>query len=292
VTYYLLLQDRITEALGMFDRIDAAPLQSRLQYDYFAGYLAFYREQSDVAHQIAVRYADYPVDRWRTAFRTIDQHLDQAGGSDVEVLDPEDRNQRQVQLAATEASFDFDIQARQVHVHYQNVSEVQVNYYLMDIELLFSRNPFVQQFSGQFSSIRPNRSEKLALPPGQATVTFPLPEELHSANLLIELVGGGKTQAHAHYANSLTVQLNENYGQLQVTDAGSGKPLPTTYVKVYAKMRDGSVNYYKDGYTDLRGRFDYASLSTSELEQVDRFSLLVLNETQGAVIREAAVPQQ
>ena len=29
-------------------------------------------------------------------------------------------------------------------------------------------------------------------------------------------------------------------------------------MKVYAQMQDGGVQFYKDGYTDLRGRFDYA----------------------------------
>ena len=50
------------------------------------------------------------------------------------------------------------------------------------------------------------------------------------------------------------------------------------YVKVYARRPDGSVKFYKDGYTDLRGRFDYVSLSTNELEHVERFSLLVLSD--------------
>ena len=34
--------------------------------------------------------------------------------------------------------------ARHVKINYQNLKSVQVNYYQMDIELLFSRNPFVQ----------------------------------------------------------------------------------------------------------------------------------------------------
>ena len=45
-----------------------------------------------------------------------------------------------------------------------------MNYYLMDVELLFSRNPFVQQFGGQFASIRPNASQEVKLPAGQKQV--------------------------------------------------------------------------------------------------------------------------
>ena len=84
----------------------------------------------------------------------------------------------------------------------------------------------------------------------------------------------------------------ENYGQLRVAHQGTGKPLRKTYVKVYARMQGGEVKFYKDGYTDLRGRFDYTSLSTNELDFVKKFSLLVLSEGAGAVIRECGVPKR
>ena len=106
------------------------------------------------------------------------------------------------------------------------------------------------------------------------------------------MTAAGKTQAVPYYANAMDVQLIENYGQVKVTDTAGGKPLPKVYVKVYARMADGQVKFYKDGYTDLRGRFDYASVSTPELQPVERFAVLVLSEDRGAVIREAAPPQQ
>ena len=56
------------------------------------------------------------------------------------------------------------MEARKITLRYQNLTPVQVNYYLMDIELLFSRNPFVQQYSGQFSTIRPNLTATVELP--------------------------------------------------------------------------------------------------------------------------------
>jgi hypothetical protein len=71
-----------------------------------------------------------------------------------------------------------------------------------------------------------------------------------------------------------------------------GEALVKAYVKVYARMKDGSVKFYKDGYTDLRGRFDYSSLNTNELESVERFSILVSDENHGAAVRETAPPKQ
>jgi hypothetical protein len=57
-------------------------------------------------------------------------------------------------------------------------------------------------------------------------------------------------------------------------------------------MANGQVKYYKDGYTDLRGRFDYTSLSTNDLPAVRRFAILVMNKTRGAVVREIAPPKR
>jgi hypothetical protein len=56
-------------------------------------------------------------------------------------------------------------------------------------------------------------------------------------------------------------------------------------------MASGEVKLYKDGYTDLRGRFDYTSLNTSEIGSVERFAVLVLSDTAGAVVREVAPPK-
>jgi hypothetical protein len=292
VTYYLLLQDRVDEALGTFSRVHAERLATRLQYDYFAAYLAMVREQPQQARDIVAKYAQYPVDRWRDLFAAMIAQLDEIVGQDTKVIDKESRTEVQTKLAATEASFDFQVEAKKVTLNYQTLKQVQVNYYLMDIELLFSRNPFVQQYSGQFSNIRPNLTQTLDLPAKQAAITFELPKQLHSSNVLVEITGAGQTKSRAYYANALAVQVVENYGQIHVKHSDTGKPLAKVYVKVYAQMQDGAVKFYKDGYTDLRGRFDYTSLSTNELDFVKKFSLLVLSEEHGAVVREASPPRR
>ena len=77
-----------------------------------------------------------------------------------------------------------------------------------------------------------------------------------------------------------------------MTDPAGGRPLPKVYVKVYARLADGQVKFHKDGYTDRRGRFDYASVSTPEKQPIQRFAILALSDERGALIREAAPPQQ
>ena len=90
----------------------------------------------------------------------------------------------------------------------------------------------------------------------------------------------------------MAIQLVESYGQVRVADEVSGKPIPKVYVKAYAQLNNGQVRFYKDGYTDLRGRFDYSSLSTNDLDNVKKFSLLISSEENGATVREAKPPKR
>lgn len=290
VVYYLLLQDRVEEAVARFAMVDMDQLATRLQYDYFACYLALSQGDSKTAKAVAGKYEKYPVDRWRKMFSNVVQQVDEIAGAGAVVTDTNDQNQNQNQLAATEPGFDFKVESGEVIVDYQNLSSIKVNYYKIDIELLFSRNPFVQNFDGGFSFIKPNHSNVVELAEARNAHKFTLPDELKSSNVLVEIVGAGQTQTRAYYSHALAVQVIQKYGQVQVLQAKSRKPLGTVYVKVYAQLKDGSVKFYKDGYTDLRGRFDYASLSTGDLLSVVKFSLLISSEGNGSMVREAVPP--
>ncbi len=302
VTYYLLLQDRIEEALATFAQVNVDKVSTKMQYDYCAAYLDFFTDDHQKARRIADKYIDHPVDRWRETFAAIGAQLDEAEGKDAKLVSDDDRNQQQNQLAATEPNFDFTVEAKQIKLDSQNLKSARINFYEMDVELLFSRNPFVQHFSGQFSSIKPNRSEDVPLDGGQvaaeagrrkpATKLIPLPAELDNKNVLVEVLGAGQTKTQAYYSHSLSVQVIENYGQVKVTHKTTGKPVPKAYVKVYAQMADGSVKFYKDGYTDLRGRFDFASLNTNALDVATKFSILILSDEFGALVREANPPKR
>ncbi len=39
--------------------------------------------------------------------------------------------------------------------------------------------------------------------------------------------------------------------------------------------------FYKDGYTDLRGRLDYASLNPDSLKNVVKFSIFIMSDQLG-----------
>ncbi|MDE0838443.1 MAG: hypothetical protein OSB41_05245 [Kiritimatiellae bacterium] len=292
IAYYMFLQDRIGDGLKFFDRVERGAVPSALQYDYMDAYAAFYRADAKKALAIAKRYQEHPVDRWRHRFAQVTAQAEEITGGKAVVVDNEDRAQRQAQLADTAASLDFKVEDRKMVVTWQNLAACQVNYYLMDIELLFSKKPFVQEISGQFSVIQPNESVRLELPQGKKTTTISLPKQYRDQNVMVELVADGIRKSQGYYPHSLGLQLTENYGQLRVAHEKRGEPLSRVYVKVYARMKHGEVKFYKDGYTDLRGRFDYTSLNTNELDQVERFAILIMSEEHGALIREAAPPKR
>lgn len=295
VTYYLLLQGRVEEAMEHFAKVDPREIDSNLQYDYFAAYLDCFHLEPQLAPQIVQQYASYPIEKWNHAFAAIGAMLDELNGETVTPIDPRDRSQSQTELADQEPSFSFEISGTSVSVSTRNLSELQVSYYQVNLESLFSRKPFGQDVSGHYSHIRPNKSEMHAVTTtddslNRGTAKFSIPAEMVNQNVIVEIRSGGKTDAKTYTAATLDVQLAENQGQLQVTDATSNRPLPKVYVKVYGEYANGMSRFYKDGYTDLRGRFDYVSLNTNELEQIERFAVLVISEEQGAVIREVKPP--
>ncbi len=292
VAFYLALQNRVEEALDWFGRVDRKALAEQLQYDYFQAYLAFYRGDVEGARTLAKQHANEGVDRWRNRFALVLSQLDELGGGKTDAADKEDRDQAQGALAATEPSLDMQVEAGKIRLDYRNLKVCTLNFYPMDIELLFSRSPFLQDGVAQFSYIRPMLSQSVDLPAGKDTLSVDLPKAFGAKNVMVEALAAGVRKTQAYYANTLKVQMIEAYGQLVVTHAETHKPVPGAYVKVYARLPGGAVKFFKDGYTDLRGRFDYVSLNTNELEAVERLAVLILSEDFGALVRESPPPRR
>lgn len=290
VATYLLLQDRIDEALAVLPRIQREQLPTGMQYDYLRAYLAFYTDERSVARQLAEGYRDHPVARWRQRFDEVLRQLDEADGKAVAPREGMDRQQRQGDLTATEPALDLVVVGTQVRIRHQNIASCELRYHKVDVEFSFSTSPFVQQGGGAFAYVQPARIDAVALNKDQRETVVELPAELQRGNLLVEVRGNGLVRRQLAFATAMQVQTVEQYGQLQVTQVGSGKPLPKVYVKVYARLPGGAVKFHKDGYTDLRGRFDYASVSSEATAGADRFAILVLSDQDGAVIQEAVPP--
>lgn len=144
--------------------------------------------------------------------------------------------------------------------------------------------------------MQPFASKEIAVDANQTTFKFPIPADLASRNLVIEVASteNGLKQMKTYFSATLKVRVVENFGELKVFISNEGSqdiPLPKTYIKVYSKkIGSGSVQFFKDGYTDLRGRFDYGQLSGTSVADMERFAIFVHNEEHGSLIKEAKSP--
>jgi hypothetical protein len=285
---YYLAQDRVEAALAELARVSPDAIADRIQHDYLAAYAACLAGELPRARSLATRWRELPVDRWRRRFEALLAMLDEVAGAAPTVIDPKSRDQQHGDLAAKQPTFDVAVDRDGVVIRHQHVAALELRYFEMDVELLFSRQPFVQSDVSRFSFIEPGHREQLANPPTEHRV--PWPGALRGKNVVVEAVAAGLRKAKVHYANDLATNLAHQYGQIRVQRASDQTSLPATYVKVYARKHGGMVEFYKDGYTDLRGWFDYATLSTTDLDNVDRFAILVCSDHAGAAILEAGVP--
>lgn len=304
--YYLLLQNRIEEALTRFAAADESEIESQLQYDYFAAHLDFYRREYERAATIASQYVEHPIPRVREMFAQIAHQVSTRGalteGATTELLNKNgldeatqrllsDGRESTLQSQASQApAIELEAEGGGVAVRHRNLASVRVNYYLMDIELLFSRNPFVARTDASVPPIRPNLTESIKLSESGGPTQLPIPTELRNRNVLIEVTGDGVSRSQLLTSNALAVTKAEAFGRLQVLTRDGRQPVDDAYVKVFARHRDGQTRFYKDGYTDLRGQFDYVTLSTGELETVEQLAILILDPELGASVMEAAPP--
>lgn len=126
-----------------------------------------------------------------------------------------------------------------------------------------------------------------------------IPEKLKKNNVFIQVKGKSKTASITYFSTSLKVHIIETYAQIKVTD-NDNKPLSQVislytfidkclihhnffkvYVKAFSKNNSGEISFYKDGYTDLRGRFDYASVNNDSLKTIEKFSIFIMSDKLG-----------
>ena len=91
----------------------------------------------------------------------------------------------------------------------------------------------------------------------------------------------------------MKVSILESFGELKVTHKETGKALPKIYVKVFAQNSgySGGEKFYKDGYTDIRGLFEYAQTSGDKLKNVKKFAIYIESREFGSQIREIDPPK-
>ncbi len=313
LAYYLLLQNRIEEAIDHFGKVDREKIATKLQYDYVDAYLALHQEHYKRAEKIARQHAGHAVPRWAHRFgelsRQLNQRLDlnrteklvsvdkkDAGDKPVDVASGDlsviDRERKQQAASQAQPEVIVRIEGDSLRIDHRKAKEVTVNLYGVDLELLFSKAPFVREDLQRMAMVRPAQSEQVEFESATGVGRYELNENLSRQTLLVEVVAGASRSTALYYGGEITTYVSESYGQLQTTDAQSHQPIPGAYVKVYAKYPNGNVRFFKDGYTDARGRFDYASISANDAKGAERFAILVMSSEQGATLHDVRSPNQ
>jgi hypothetical protein len=259
-------------------------------------YIDFYigAPEYKVAKTVVEKYLNYPALSWRLMMVDMKEQLKEYEGNecdkdiDREEENSKQRNKRKSILVEPQLSIDLD--GKYVVVDYMNIEAITLKYYIIDLEILFSRSPFLAKNTEDFSYVKPHSTQEIALKKLEQCIRQPIPNEYINKNVVIEVSSEGIQKFQTYFSNSLKVHMFENYGEVKVTDE-KGKPLPKIYVKVFAETKTDSVEFYKDGYTDIRGRFDYVSLNTQEVSNVKRFALFIMSDTLGSVIKECNPPK-
>jgi hypothetical protein len=236
------------------------------------------------------------------------------GGEESSAAAQGAREARMAARASKEARLDFklDAEAGKLRITHANLDTVTVGFHPLDLEIEFSSRPFAVSQAGQARAqeqpdasvsasnpalfVWPTESKSVFLPAGEEETSFDLPPSLRNRTLVVDVVGkGGEiVMSRVSGQSSMVIQVMERAGMVQVLAPSSSgyKPIASAYVKVYARLNDKSVVFYKDGYTDLLGRFDYASLSnTFVLQRSEKFAIFVADDGLGSTVREAGVPK-
>jgi hypothetical protein len=117
-----------------------------------------------------------------------------------------------------------------------------------------------------------------------AETSVELPENFRKGNVLVAAKSGTTKMLKVLDSHALEMIRQPEERTLQVYDSSGRLPLPQCYVKVYVKGSDGEAKFHKDGYTDLRGKFDYLSHTGERLGEIRKISVLISHPEKGARI--------
>ena len=141
----------------------------------------------------------------------------------------------------------------------------------------------------------PVKTETIIIDTTKKTTKVEMPQEFRGKNVIVNIVSGKFQKTLKLFSTTLRVHYEENYGELQCTDS-EGNLVPQVYVKVYSKTSNGKVEFYKDGYTDIRGRFDYLSINSTttksdSADKIAKFAILLVSDIHGSSIHECNSPE-
>ncbi len=114
-----------------------------------------------------------------------------------------------------------------------------------------------------------------------------IPKLLYNKYIYIRIDSNQVSDNNIFYDDDeLIIQIKERYGKIKVISKTDHKPIKKAYIKVFTKNE-----FYKDGYTDIRGKFDYVSVSSRQLIDTQSFAILIVTEHCGSAVKYAKPPK-
>merc|ERR1719419_2063543 len=286
----MILMNRTTEALRVFSSIKNEPEDNQL-YDYMKGFLTVHADATGMMSlsELTGKYLKSenigPALRakWRDLENFVGE-LRNCAEYDKEFVyeSEESRRNRSEVILVMETAGDVPV------IKYKNLSSLTVKLYKIDIELLFTTAPFTRS-NNSYRFVEPTKTFEKTIEKEAKVNHVPLTEVTGpldadgGENVIYEVVSGERCVNGSIYMNQLDLQLSES--QIRVLRKTEGTPVVKAYIKVYVQSASNPDGiFYKDGYTDLRGRFDYKTVATNALDSVTRFGILVKTISNGADI--------
>ncbi|MEK7952765.1 hypothetical protein [Luteolibacter soli] len=277
LTAHLLMQDRIEEALARFNEIDATKLEAKLAYDYLKAVVHFHRGEPEEARAIAMRRNVLPPGLWKSRFEAILTQADEIVA--LKVPRPVEAERPKEEAPSLDLALAAD---GKLLVKQHRLDKTMLQLFSVDLEVMFSKDPFLTGEGAALPAIRANESREVALLGEQTEVE--LPEAFRRGNVLVAAQSEKTKVLRVLDSRALETVRQPLERTIQVFDSASRLPLPQTYVKVYVQGPNGEAVFHKDGYTDLRGKFDYLSHTGSELGEIRKVAVLVSHPEKGARI--------
>lgn len=270
-----------------------------------------------VASRVALKYLHFQAPHWKRKFEDVLRQLVQLSryicstnlqsilyqkvteeGTPVwdDSIDSRDRKLLDKQAKSPSLSVHNDIGG--IKVTFCNMQNVVVSFYPVDIESLFSKAPFKlleSQDSEHFTFIQPSCSYTIDLSANYTegrlcTHIEPMPDEVKNDCVIVQCFNEttGREASMSRYANDMNVQLVQNEGAVYAFDKSTNDPLGGVYVKVYRRHESGStrIEFHKDGYTNVLGKFDYRSQTDDSDRSITscQFALLAKSTEKGATV--------
>ena len=207
-------------------------------------------------------------------------------------------------------SFNIENKEGKIVLLHSNITEINIKFYLIDLEILFTREPKISEIINKpkddnnqsnnikekFGFVQPNFSTVIKIPElknnnkSNSTI-YEIPKNYKNKNLLIEVNYESIKLLYLYLSSNLYIMITESIGELRVLDQNL-KPLVKAYVKVYAKLDDeNNIIFYKDGYSDLNGKFNYLIINNNLIKQIKKFYVYIYEVNHGDTIKECFPPK-